>query len=274
MAGQTEQFLKKLGGFTLDDDGPSRYQQIAETVQSAIVAGRLTPGDRLPAERELAAALGVSRDTVRQALLELQRHGQLTRTVGRYGGTVVAEPKVALLAAGDDHRFGGLSDQLRKQNIAGSAHVLVSRERTATPAVAAALRVEPGALVYELHRIRFADGKPVAIERTSYPAERIPGLLDRRLDGSMYEILRSEYGLHPIRAVEYLEPILAGPDEVTNLQVDEGAPLLYVERVAYDAEGTPLEFSRDVFRGDRTRMVVVGTGAEVQACQPDDQPLG
>lgn len=259
----TQEFVTRLGGFTLDDDGPSRYQQIAETVESAIVAGRLVPGDRLPPERDLAVALGVSRDTVRQALLELQRHGRLTRTVGRYGGTVVAQPKVALHAAGEDHRFGGLSDQLREQNIVDGARVLVSRERTATPAVAAALRVEPGALVYELHRIRFADDRPVAIERTSYPAERLPGLLDRRLDGSMYEILRSEYGAHPTRAVEYLEPILAGPDEVANLLVEEGSPLLYVERVAYDDAGTPLEFSRDVFRGDRTRMVVVGaTGAD------------
>lgn len=261
MATQAEQFVTKLGGFALDDAGPSRYQQIAEAVEGAIASGRLGPGDRLPGERDLAVALGVSRDTVRQALLELQRHGRLVRTVGRYGGTSVAEPKVALLA-GDDQRFGGFSDQLREQNIAGGARVLVSRERTATPAVAAALRIEPGALVHELHRIRFADGMPVAIERTSYPAQRLPGLLEHELDGSMYEVLRSAYGLHPTRAVEYLEPILAGPDEVTNLQVEEGAPLLYVERVAFDENGTPLEFSRDVFRGDRTRMVVVGAAAE------------
>lgn len=264
MTEPTDDFVARLGGFRIENDGPSRYQQIAEAVESAILAGRLSPGDRLPPERDLAGALEVSRDTVRQALLELQRHGLLTRSVGRYGGTHVAEPKVAVPADGADRRFGGFSDQLRDQKVAGAAKVLVSRARTATPAVAAALEIVPGAPVHELHRIRFADGVPVALERTSYPSERLPGLLEHDLEGSMYEILRTAYDRHPTRAIEYLEPILAGPDEVANLQVPAGAPLLYVERVAYDEAGTPLEFSRDVFRGDRTRMVVVGSGIETK----------
>ncbi len=264
MATETDDFVATMGGFRFDPDGPSRYQQIAESVESAIVSGRLAPGHRLPPERELATALGVGRDTLRQALLELQRHGLLTRTVGRYGGTRVAAPKVDVRAAGDDNAFGGFSDQLRQQNIEGGSRVLVSRGREASPAMAAALDIEPGAPVHELHRIRYANGQPVALERTSYPAERFPGLLDQPLDGSMYEVLRTVYDRHPVRAVEYLEPILAGPDEVESLLVDKGAPLLYVERVAYDSDGVPLEFSRDVFRGDRTRLVVVGASVETR----------
>lgn len=262
-------FVARLGGFQLDDDGPSRYQQIAEAIENAITSGELVPGDRLPPERDLAEAIGVSRDTVRQALMELQRHGRVNRTVGRYGGTHVAEPKVDhLVSSTGGNRFGGLSDQLRDQKLAGTTRVLLSRQRTATPAVAAALQVEAGAPIYELHRVRFADGEAVALERTSYPAERLPGLLDHPLDGSMYEVLRAAYGYSPERAIEYLEPILAGPDEVAALGVREGAPLMYVERVAYDETATPVEFSRDVFRGDRTRMVVVGTGVEAKVLRP------
>jgi GntR family transcriptional regulator len=264
MSESVDEFMSRLVDFTIDDDGPSRYQQIAEAVESAIASDRLVPGDRLPPERDLAEAIGVSRDTVRQALVELQRHGRVTRTVGRYGGTYIAEPKVDHLMTTGDHRFGGLSDQLRGQNIAGATKVLLSRQRTATPAVAAALQIEPGAMVYELHRIRYADGEAVALERTSYPGERLPGLLDQKIDGSIYEILRTVYGRSPERAIEYLEPILAGPDEVSALGVASGAPLMYVERVAYDETATPVEFSRDVFRGDRTRMVVVGAGVEAK----------
>ena len=36
----------------------------------------------------------------------------------------------------------------------------------------------------------------------------------------------------------------------------EGAPLMLVERTAYARDGQPLEFARDLFRGDRTRLVV------------------
>ena len=40
------------------------------------------------------------------------------------------------------------------------------------------------------------------------------------------------------------------------LDVAEGAPLMQVERTAYARSGEPLEFARDLFRGDRTRVVV------------------
>lgn len=237
-------------------DGPSGtlYAHIADVVVAAINSGRLRPGDRLPAERELAAELGVSRDTLRQALSELQRHGHVVRTVGRAGGTFVAEPKVRRNLS----RFSGLADELREQQIKDAARVLTARERSASPAVAAALELEPGARVHEIVRVRLADGRPVALEHTYYAVHRLPGLLDHPLDGSIHELLRTVYGEAPNRAIEYLEPILAGPKEVEALEVDLGAPLMHVERIAYDSQGEPVEFGRDVYRGDRTRMVVYG----------------
>jgi len=44
--------------------------------------------------------------------------------------------------------------------------------------------------------------------------------------------------------------------EAEALEVTEGAPLMLVERTAYARSGEPLEFARDLFRGDRTRVVV------------------
>ena len=48
----------------------------------------------------------------------------------------------------------------------------------------------------------------------------------------------------------------AGVREAEALEVREGAPLMLVERVAYAAAGHPVEFARDLFRGDRTRIVM------------------
>jgi GntR family transcriptional regulator len=58
------------------------------------------------------------------------------------------------------------------------------------------------------------------------------------------------------RARENLEPVTAGVREAEALDVAEGAPLMQVERTAYARSGEPLEFARDLFRGDRTRVVV------------------
>jgi hypothetical protein len=77
-----------------------------------------------------------------------------------------------------------------------------------------------------------------------------------RLDGSLYELLEEKYGERPHRAKESLEPVCAGVREAEALGVGEGAPLMLVERTAYSRAGRPLEFARDLFRGDRTRVVV------------------
>ena len=109
----------------------------------------------------------------------------------------------------------------------------------------------------EVRRIRLADGSPVALEHSLFPAGAFPGMLGCRLDGSLYELLEVRYGQRPHRARESLEPVTAGVRDAEALEVSEGTPLMLVERTAYARTGQPLEFARDLFRGDRTRIVVV-----------------
>jgi GntR family transcriptional regulator len=136
------------------------------------------------------------------------------------------------------------------------ARVLSAAERPAGPVAAAALEVPEGAALYEVRRVRLGDGKPIALERSLFPAALFPGMLGCRLDGSLYELLEANYGQRPCRARESLEPVTAGVREAEALEVKEGAALMLVERTAYTDEGTPVEFARDLFRGDRTRLVM------------------
>jgi len=232
--------------------GVTVHGQIEDWLADTIAAGRLAPGDRLPTEHDLADWLGVSRMTLRHALAELAQRGLVTRTVGRSGGTFVAEPKVEQ----DLTVLAGFSEQLRRHGLVAGARVLAADEIPASPAAAAALEIGTGDPVYEVRRLRLAGGQPILIEHSLFPAERCPGLLGHRLDGSIYELLDEEYGLRPHRARESLEPVLAGVREAEALGVTEGAPLMLIERTAYSAAGQPLEFARDLFRGDRTKVVV------------------
>ncbi len=113
-----------------------------------------------------------------------------------------------------------------------------------------------GDRVHDVRRIRLADGRPIVIEHSQFPARLFPGLLDCRLDGSLYDLLAASYGMRPHRARESLEPVIAGVREAEALEVEEGAPLMPVERTAYAADGQPVEYARDLFRGDRTRVVL------------------
>lgn len=232
--------------------GTTVHGQIEDWLADEIAAGRLAPGDRLPTEQDLAAWLGVSRMTLRHALAELAQRGLVTRTVGRSGGTFVAEPKLEQ----DFTVLAGFSEQLRRHGLVAGARVLAAAEIPASPAASAALEIGAGDPVYEVRRLRLADGQPILLEHSLFPAQRCPGLLDYRLDGSLYELLEEKYGQRPHRARESMEPVPAGIREAEALQIAEGAPLMLVERTAYARSGVPLEFARDLFRGDRTRVVV------------------
>jgi GntR family transcriptional regulator len=232
--------------------GVTAHAQIEDWLADAIAGGKLTPGDRLPTEHDLAAWLGVSRMTLRHALSELAQRGLVIRTVGRGGGTFVAEPKLEQ----DLTTLAGFSEQLRRHGKVAGARVLAAAQIPASRAAAAALEVAEGDPVHDVRRIRLADGKPIVIEHSQFPAALFPDLLDCRLDGSLYELLADRYGQQPHRARESLEPVVASVREAEALEVDEGAPLMLVERTAYSLTGQPLEFARDLFRGDRTKVVV------------------
>jgi GntR family transcriptional regulator len=232
--------------------GTTVHAQIEDWLAGAIAAGQLAPGDRLPAEHDLASWLGVSRMTLRHALGELAQRGLVIRAVGRHGGTFVAEPKLDR----DVTTLAGFSEQLRRHGMVAGARVLTAARIEAAPAAAAALHLPAGDPVLEVRRIRLADGRPMVLEHSQFPAALFDGMLGCRLDASLYDLLEARFGQRPHRARESFEPVIAGVREAEALEVDEGAPLLLVERTAYSQAGQPLEYARDLFRGDRTRVVI------------------
>lgn len=223
-----------------------------EGVAEAIRQGGYAPGGRLPPERELAERLDVSRATLRLALHDLERAGVVIRRPGRGGGTFVAAPRVER----DLGRFAGLGEYIRRQGLAAGARVIAVAVSAAEPRVSGALRLGPSEPVLAVTRVRLADGEPIALERSRFPADRFPGLAEQALGGSLYDLLRERYGAAPSRAVERIEPVAADEETASLLDVPPGTPLLAVERVAYTRDGEPIEYATDLFRGDRTRVVV------------------
>lgn len=217
-----------------------------------IETGRAAPGERLGTERELAERLGAARATIRAAVADLERSGLVRRARGRGGGIFVANRKVER----DLTSLAGLPEYLRRQGFQSDARVLSTTSVEADDATADALELNPGGLVLEVVRIRLADGEPISLERASFPAARVPDLLDRSLSGSLYELLQSVYGIEPGESEERIEVVPASAGEARLLEVTRGAPLLMVARTTWDSAGRPFERSQDLFRSDRARIVV------------------
>lgn len=241
--------------------GGRTSEEVRRALAERIGNGQLRPGQRLGAERALAAELGVSRATLRQALAVLEEAGVVRRVPGRGGGTFVAKGKIER----DLSRIVGVPALLRSQGVVAGTRVLSARLAPADDVAAQALRARPGDLLVDLVRIRLADGSPISLERAKLPAKRFPGLLELPLGGSVYELIEEHFATKPHDAVERIEVVLASADEAAILEVEVGAPLMAITRTATDADGEPIEFSRDLFRADRTRIVVRTEGPGVGA---------
>jgi GntR family transcriptional regulator len=233
-----------------------RERVVAEKLRRRMLGdintGSFPAGSRLGSERQLAEHYEVSRSTVRHVLAGLADAGLVRRVPGRGGGTFIAHAKVGH----DPSAMAGLPAYLGRQGYAAGSRVLSTQLSTCDDATSRALRLSAGSLVLDIRRIRLADGTPISLDHARFPADRFPGLLELPLDGSLYELLESRFGVAPFDAEVLVEVVHATDDEASLLQVPQGAALLSITRTAFDGAGIPFEFSTDLFRADRTRITM------------------
>lgn len=242
-----------------DDEGQlgPAADEARRRLEAMVHDGSLRPGQKLGAERDLAVQLGVSRSTLRHALAALEADGLVRRVPGRGGGTFVSQGKIDR----DLSRIVGVPALLRDQGFTAGSRIVSISVLTPSAAAAEALRLEPGALVVDVVRIRLADGVPISLEHLQLPADRVPGLPERDMSGSLYELLEREYGLRPHEAVERIEVTPASNEVASILGLRPGEALLSVTRTTVDADDVPFEYSHDLFVAERTRIVVKSSGS-------------
>jgi GntR family transcriptional regulator len=248
----------EAGSVARIDGGRTIRDTVERRIRELISSGQMGEDGRLPTERELAERLGVSRTTVRQVLDRLEHAGSVHRRRGRTGGTFVNRGRVDL----DFGYLAGIPAYLRAQGFRPGAHVVSARMIPADRTTARALRIGIGALVYEVIRVRLADEVRISLEHARIPVALAPDLLAQPLDDSIYELLAERYGVTCVKAVERMVAVLADADQAEVLGIKVGDPLMAIERVAYDAGEQPVEYSTDLFRGDRTRVIAWAHGVD------------
>jgi GntR family transcriptional regulator len=220
---------------------------IAADLRDRILSQQLAPHTLVPSERELCEQYGVSRMTARQALTLLESEGHVYRRPPR--GTFVAEPRVRF-------RVGSFSHEASRLGKAASAQLLWARELPAERAERAALDLSEDAFVNALYRLRLMDNEPIALEKTFYPAELTPGMLDKTEDGSLWEVLADNYGIDIVRCDAVIESIILNEESTDLLKVRAASPGTLLTRMSFDAEGRCVEYAQDVYRADRAAFEV------------------
>jgi DNA-binding FadR family transcriptional regulator len=178
------------------------YRKIAKQLSELIAAGEFVPGQRLPAERDLAQQMGVSRPSVREALIALEIEGKVEVRVG--AGVFVREPKAAPVPAASEHGEGPFELIQARMTVEGETAAHAATE--ATPEDVAEIR----AAVEELHRLQ-DKGEPtdaadrafhVAIASATHngPLRSVVELLWDQGRGQMWSLMEQHFETPALRA--------------------------------------------------------------------------
>lgn len=238
----------------LDRESPTPYySQIADRLLDEIETAHVQPGYKVASEASLAARFGVSRMTVRKAVLQLTAKGYLARR--ERSGTYVARPRLAHGISTED----SFSASMLATGHRVETEVLEAGRGPADHRTARVLGLSTGDEVVIVRRLRKVDGDPVAIHETHLPT-RFAVVLDHDLTRSLTDILRV-VGAGSERSVDAVDASNADDDTAELLGTQMGTPLMRVEGEGYGPDGEPVRRTISIYRGDRFRIAVEGTGS-------------
>jgi GntR family transcriptional regulator len=212
------------------------YRQIKALITRSLMSGEWRPGEPIPSEMELASRYSVSQGTVRKAVGELAEENVLVRQQGK--GTFVASHAAErsqfpfLRIAPDDEALGELTAEL------------LGLERLRDAIAARMLGLSAGAGVYLLKRVLRINGRTACYEEIRLPSARFKGLTAAVVEHHecmLYSMYETRFGVRTLHAEERLKAVPAPAEAAAALQVDEGEPLLLVDRMAFTYSREPCE---------------------------------
>lgn len=227
------------------------WKGIALSLTSDIAEGRYNTGDRLPTEAQLAAKHGVNRHTVRRALSDLAEQGLVHARRGA-GVFVAAQPT--------DYAIGRRVRYHKSISASGKIpgkKILTLTTRTADGTEAEALQIAAGDPVHVYDGLSLADGQPIGLFQSVFPAERLPEILEALSDTQSVTKALQQCGVADYTRISTrLTARAATATQALHLRLPEGTPVLYSVGINADPNGLPVEFGRTVFAGDRVTLTL------------------
>lgn len=265
---------------TVDPRRPDGIEEVAARLRSRIVRAELGPGERLGNESGLAGELHVPVDDVHAAVDRLEQSGLVRRVLGRAGGVLVVDGRRELpLDSIESLPDPGPGSSAGSSGSSAGESVRVLRVGLdlAGPRERRRLGLAEGASVVRVLRVRTVGGRPFSVELIHLPDEPFPNLVEQDLT-ALRATLRTAYGVTPRAASVTVEVVAADPVQAQQLWVPVGAPLVRVERLSVDDDGTPVTDTLEHVAADRVRYHLSALGparslpSQTASAAPDLHP--
>lgn len=226
------------------------YCQLAEVIINEIETKGLEENDRLPAEREYCEKYKLSRATVRQAIDYLEKKGYIYKIQG--SGTFVSSRRLKQKLL----KFYSFTEEMKKQGKIPESKILSFKTIEADDKISKELNLSKKEKVFELVRIRLADGEKVMYEKTYLPYKKFLDLSKKDLLTSpLYDILQSRYRLTFTKAIERFSVGVSDTHVSDMLSISCGTPIINLQRWTYTGIEI-IEYTISSVRGDKFEFEV------------------
>jgi GntR family transcriptional regulator len=228
------------------DSGPTPlYFQLKNIIKSKISSNELKGKERLPSESELCIEYGVSRATVRQALLELEKEGFIYRERGK--GTFITDRE------GLNHlSLKGTIENLIASGRGTRIKVLAYREVSPPSGVAKILRLKQDQNLFQLELIRLIQDGPFGYSFIYLPPHLGQTISRDELSetGEFITFVEGKLRTRVHRATQTIDVAITDEVVARNLSIPPKSPVLVIQREYYSKDGSPLFMSSTFFRPD------------------------
>lgn len=220
------------------------YSQLMEIIIKDIEL-KMQNDDQLPSEREICERYALSRSTVRQAFLELEREGYIYKLHGK--GTFVSPKKLNQ----DLLKFYSFTKEMKKLGKEPTSQVLSFELIQCDKKLAQKMHAHLGMKVYRFVRLRLADAHPVMLETSYIPCDRFLGLTGEDLNQqAMYDIFARRFAVDITYAEEKFQAVMTDEKTAHHLKISRVMPSLQIERFTYEKDQI-IEYTISMARGDQ-----------------------
>ncbi|CAG2151792.1 phosphonate metabolism transcriptional regulator PhnF [Cupriavidus numazuensis] len=230
--------------------GVAVWRQIGEALAQDIRNKLYGPGEQLPPEPELASRFAVNRHTIRRAMGELELNGLVRIEQGR--GTFVQEHAIDY-AIGRRTRF---SQNLAAQGMRGHIEILDSRMVRA-PEVARHLGLPRTADILHVQMVGKAEQRTIDVAEHYFDGKRFPALADEIREKLSISRALAHFGIADYtRKWSRITASMPSAPVARLLNQPKTRPVLQVEALNVDIDGSPLQYSMTRFAGDWVQLTV------------------
>lgn len=227
------------------------YLQLYEILRKKIESKEWSPGMQIPTEEQLCKTFGVSRATVRNAILELVRQGYLIRQQGK--GTFVSKSFIS---------EGLLMNVVFKKlwiedTVSLKREILAKTVMMPIDNLSKILSIPENRHIIYIKILWFLNGSPTILQESFVPYNICPHLLEEELEEkTIVELFEKKYSIKITKVNNYFELVSASKEISSYLNIEEGCCLILMTQEIFSGDSMVL-FNKVYKKNDSNRLSVV-----------------